>query len=399
MARPAKNALPIGDTGIEVSVSLKQRGDIYSCKFPHPTIKGKYCEVTTGRRSQHEAWAAAAKIVLEMYQPTVKPTARNVTWEQVLEELSFAKGIRARTIELYSNTVKILRVFVETARPIDISEAKANRFAELYASTPYTRTKAEGAKQYTRSAKTVDNAIHFLSCLWTRLKKMGYVNSNPWQSVPRPDIPKKQPTAPTEQEFAEFFAWLDAKEWELMSVLLRLKSLSGCRTLDVCSLGTKHFDPKAGAVIIPPELDKTHRERLIPLPPDLAKRINLIKGRVYLWDRYTPETQQRDARATDKFYPKLLAMAVRRLFRRYYIECPERPRIKPHDFRRRAITLTVKATGSVDAAASALGVRPETAMRHYIDAEKAFKGQELMRKMADILLPQNPAPIVPEPEK
>ncbi len=178
-----------------------------------------------------------------------------------------------------------------------------------------------------------------------------------------------------------------------MSVFLRVKSLAGCRTLDLCSVEAKQF--KMGTLTITHDQDKTARERQIPLPTGLANRLETIRGKVFLWERYTPETQERDSRATAEFRPELLAMAVRRLFVQYAEKFPDRTHLRPHDLRRRAITLTVKATGSIDAAAAALGVRADTASRHYLDSAKAFDSAELMRKMAGVLLPQT-APESPQ---
>lgn len=217
---------------------------------------------------------------------------------------------------------------------------------------------------------------------------MGYANSNPWEKIPRPPIPKKAPSAPTEDDFAQFFAWVDAKRWELMSVYLRVKSLACCRTLDLCQVRAKQFDAKAGTLTITAEQDKTHRERIIHLPAELVKRLDAIRGKHFLWENYTPETQERDARARDEFRPELLAMAVRRLFQQYAKKFPDRKKITPHSLRRRGITLVVKATGSVDAASALIGIRAETAKRNYLDTEKAFDTKAIMEKMAGILLPK-----------
>jgi hypothetical protein len=46
------------------------------------------------------------------------------------------------------------------------------------------------------------------------------------------------------------------------------------------------------------------------------------------------------------------------------------------------------ATGSVDKTAQALGVHPETARKHYLDAQQAFDSAELFKKLAGVLVPK-----------
>lgn len=60
----------------------------------------------------------------------------------------------------------------------------------------------------------------------------------------------------------------------------------------------------------------------------------------------------------------------------------------PHSFRRRAITLIATATQSIDATAQAIGVSPATARRYYLDAQRAFNTDEIMKKVAGTLLPK-----------
>jgi hypothetical protein len=78
---------------------------------------------------------------------------------------------------------------------------------------------------------------------------------------------------------------------------------------------------------------------------------------------------------------------VAALFRDWNAENPDR-RLKPHDLRKRAITLTVAATQSIDQTAEAIGIDPGTARRYYLDAKRAIDGQELRRKMANVLRPE-----------
>jgi len=406
MARPAANPLPLHD-GRTVSASLKQRGDVYRVQFPDPLKPGTYKEVTTGKRTENEAWQEAGKIVLASYTAAgLKPTAKTITWDEVLVELAKHGGkrsvkLRDNTLSMYSQAVANLRKTVATRGPADVSTETARRFATLFASTPYTRGKPQAVKrgpdkgkvvepkQYVRSAKTVDNAIHFLSCLWSAIIDMKLAHANPFADCPRPTVDTTRPTIPTEADFQNLFAWIESRGWELMSVFLRVKALAGCRTQDLCQVKTYQFDAMAGTLTILPSQNKTKQTRTIPLPESLAKRVEAIKGEGDLWGRYAESIREHkdDPRIVSEFSPKRLGWAVRRLFEQYAALFPDRPRITPHNLRSRAITQAVKISGSVDAAAEAIGVKSQTARKHYLDSEKAFDSTELLKKMASALLP------------
>jgi hypothetical protein len=81
-------------------------------------------------------------------------------------------------------------------------------------------------------------------------------------------------------------------------------------------------------------------------------------------------------------------VVVNNIFREFNEANPDQPRFTPHALRRRAITATVKATGSVDAAATAIGVHPQTARSHYLDAQQAFDTADIMRKVAESRRPK-----------
>ena len=50
----------------------------------------------------------------------------------------------------------------------------------------------------------------------------------------------------------------------------------------------------------------------------------------------------------------------------------------------------------VDAAATALGVHAQTARTHYLDAQRAFQTEDVMRKVAEALRPKIKGPATPE---
>ena len=347
MGRPTKEPPFKLSDGRETPVTLKKRGNVFRVQFKTP--EGKWTEVTTGRTDSATAWSEAGKIVLAAYSPTAKSDPRKATWEQVVKELptfEFKSGTaRPRSLEAYTSRLNVFREQLKadgkpTYGPNDVTVDVAKRFKHLYQTGTFSKSKKEGAKQYKRSTSTVRTTLRLLSCLWNHLITAGLANANPWEQVSRPQPPKLVPTAPTEPDIDHFFEWIDRKGWELLSVFFRIKALSACRTEDLCQARSDQFDPKAGTLNIDAAHDKTNQEGKIPLPEDLAKRLNTIKGKTYLWERYAVESQKyRPGRRNAKeFKQSLMYWFIDDVCPQYRREFPDRPHFTPHDLRRRAIT-------------------------------------------------------------
>lgn len=400
MSRPPKHPAYELKDGREVHFTLKLRAGIYAVQFPDPHRQGKYREISTGERHPADAWREAREIIDAAYADTEPPRPTGpVTWDEIHALLSQMEGLhRPRAVEPYTGAIRNLRRYVESAGPFDVTVEKAKLFKTLYETQPFSKGKPKPVEQgepippkaYKRKPKTVENALRRLSGLWMKLlahKPTPLARGNPWSDVERPKVPTTVPVTPSEGDWAQFFGWIDSKEWELMSVFLRVKSLAGCRTNDLCHVKAGQWDRRTRILTIEPEEDKTHQQRKIPLPTDLASRLNAVAGAEYLWDGYG-ESLRRIGRKRVKvgFRPKRLSWAVRRIFEEYEAEHPDRTKLTPHDLRGRAITILVEKTQSIDATAEALNVTAATVKRHYLDRQKAFRSQELLKKMAEVLV-------------
>jgi hypothetical protein len=62
--------------------------------------------------------------------------------------------------------------------------------------------------------------------------------------------------------------------------------MSACRLNDLAHVRSDQLDTHVKTMTINPDQDKTHRERIIPLPADLCFDLEKIKGPVFLWERY-----------------------------------------------------------------------------------------------------------------
>lgn len=362
------------------------RGKSYGVRFAGPD--GKRVEKTTGTSIKSDAYLAAAKIVLREYQPSLPPDPKTTTWNEALDALP--PDMRERTLTTYRSTVHNLREELpDTKGPNDITPELAKRFRVNYGKGTFSKSDKSDAKSYKRSAKTVENQIRRLSGLWGHLKEAGIVTANPWQSVPRPTVPKKSVSIPTETLVDEFMGWLDARypDWPFFKLFVTTKALAGCRTSDLCHVKSRQL--RDGCLVIEADQDKTHRERTIPLPPALFAQLDGIKGKTHLWESYSAgaKVHRRGKRNLSTFKPITLYWAVADIFRDFNEARPGLPRLTPHAFRRRAITRMVMATQSIDQTAAAIQIDPSTARRYYLDHKAAFDGAELMKKMAGVLWP------------
>ncbi len=176
--------------------------------------------------------------------------------------------------------------------------------------------------------------------------------------------------------------------WELIKTFLRVKMVAGCRLQDLCRIESCQFDSRAGTLLITADQDKTHQERLISLPPVLVEALTRFRGDRYLWERYAVDSvvYRSGRRRAKEFTPKVLYNAIQSIFREYGKANPGN-KVKTHDLRKRAITLTVMAmNGDIEAAAQAIPVTSDTARRHYLDTKRAYNAADIQRKTAGVLL-------------
>lgn len=404
MGRHARHTLTLPD-GRTVGFSPKARGGLFRAVFPHPAEPGRYVEAATGvpvpkgwapGKAAPPGWFAAARAAVQAAyadRPAAAPADRPPTWAEAGALLQ--EGVaREATRRTYRSAFGLAAAaHPDLPGPAALTAAHAARFARAYAAGRYRR--GPGAADRPRGAQTVYTTLNNLSTVWGRLRKLGAVAENVWAGVDRPRVPRKLPRVPAEASVDALYAWLDrrfpgpdGRGWPLLKLFVDVKRVAGCRLNDLCQVRSAQLDPAAGTLRILADQDKTHRERLVHLPPGLAAALDALKGPEYLWERYAAESAvyrpgRRRARA---FSPSLVYHAVKSAFREFGRAHPEH-KVTTHDLRRRAITLTVVAAGGdVGAAAQAIPVTPQTAQRHYLDATRAYDAAALQRKAAGLLL-------------
>ena len=379
--------------GRRVGYSLLPRHGIHRAKFRDPDDKVK--ELSTGFRTVGDAHAEAARLIAEVYRPTLPAGVRGATWADAESDVR-ASNLRPETVADYLTAITIIRRLLPKANgPADVTPDTARAAIRLYASTPY-RKGSLGADRR-RSPNTVRALARKAAALWGHFRAAGFASVNPWDDSSSLNLPKPQrkpPVAPTDDDVKELLEYLSARypDWPDPVLWVQVKELAGCRTLDLCSLRSDQL--KDGRLTFDASQTKTHTARSVPLPADLFGALRAIAGPVYLWEQFVPNARRVRSprgksvlRSRDDFSPVAVDNVMSNLFKEFntHPNRKGRPRLTPHGLRRKAITTAVVLSGgSADAAAAAIGLHPLTARAHYLDLKQAFDADALFAKMADV---------------
>jgi integrase len=398
MGRQSENSVSLLDGKITVGYGLTKRTGYFRVRFKSPDGT-RYLEYSTGEEKISDARNKAAEIITRAYFP---PGAHPVEtgWDKALTELD-TSSLRPETVRDYRKVISLVRnLLPETAGPADVTLPLALRFRKHYGEGRYRKGKDSTAKEYTRSAVSLKATLRKLRSLWQKhFRTAGYVKQNPWLDVPYPETERKAVKVPPEANVSQFFQWLNQQfpGWVLLRALVEVKALSGCRTWDICQLRSSQL--QGNRLTFLASQTKHKRERTIPLPDDLANVLNQMKGETWLWEQYDQDVKRFRPKAQTReggFDPKRLYNGIANLFKDYNLAHPEAP-LKPHDLRRRAITLLAKETGSIDLTATAIGIDPATARRYYLDQKAAFDTDEILTRLAGTLRQPSTAVTAPLP--
>jgi integrase len=407
LGQKAKYLFALED-GRKVGGTPKKRGTLFKVQFRDPAEE-KYREAATGvvvpkgwskSKRPPDAWFdEAEKAIRTAYTPPASGAggSATTTWEEA-EALVLACFEREGSRRTYRSAFRLIRrAFPDLRGPADLTAEQAEQFALAHAAGKYRRTKDDTGAERPRSAEAVRTTLRNLSVLWNRMsgKSLRLVAENVWEEVTRPKKEKRLPRVPPEEAFDKLDEWLvkkfpgpDGKGWPLLQLFIDVKSLAGCRLNDLCQVKSWQFDAQAGSLLITADQDKTNQERRVVLPPWLAARLDKVKGATFLWERYCEDSAvyRPGKRRATVFKPSVLYHAVQSIFREYGHAMPQH-KVKTHDFRRRAITLTSDMVGGdMNKVAEAIGVTPETANRHYLDRKRVTDAAEVQRQMAGVLL-------------
>lgn len=357
--------------GHHVGYSVKKRGND-PCFFLYFRGKdGRRLERDTNKIRSKDAHEAAHAIIEQEYAPApVDPEA--VSWDDTIERLKkrwAASGNRPATLAYYLKLIRLLRkVYPNSPGPSWLSPSGAERWRDEMMTTP-------GRKGKPRSGHYVDGLLVGLSALWQTwfMDELKIVPGNPWQDVTRPKVDKIPVRYATDDQVKHLHAWLAERfgDWQLPRLFLDTLEYTGRRLNEVCRL--KSAQLRGGRLVFLAASTKGRKEQSVPLPEGLAKSLEAIKGNEWLWECYPAGLRAAlvakawpSHQLKDEFTPERLYNWVETLFTEYREAFPDRPRLTPHMFRKRAFTAAWNDGMDMRDAAIAYSCHVETVMKHYV---------------------------------
>ena len=386
-------------TGDRVRYSFVQRNsDTYRVRFKGPL--GKLVEISTGCSRKVDAIDAAHRIILEEYGQ-VAPAVERMPWETARARLSegmLADGKRQRTVQEYLKSLKGLAAMFPLAKgPADITDRMAGDFKSKFASGRTVRKKnlkpGETAPARKRQPQTLDSQLRMLKAAFMWFKKLGLVDTNPFENVAFPELDRHEVKFVRQDDVGDFFVWLEKRfpTWPMPRLFFSVKALTACRLEDVCSLRSEQLQD--GRLVFTADLTKNRSERYALLPAELYAELDAYKGPTHLWERYPAELIAANKahgwpthRQKAEFTPQRLSLWVLQLMGNYHRETGHT--LRTHDFRRAAFTRAAEEDIHPKRAAAAFDVTAETMLRYYTATEKKKTSDDVLGSLADKLLPK-----------
>jgi len=149
------------------------------------------------------------------------------------------------------------------------------------------------------------------------------------------------------------------RKWLLADILV-----TGCRLGDLCNVRTADLRGK-DRLVFTPATTKARKERVAVLPGDIFAKLKALAGPVYLWQSYAADLPKYlklrgvpTHRVVPKFDPERLCWWAKDEVDDFNKAHPDMPKLKSHDFRKRAVTEAHRAGLDVDTAAAVVGILP-----------------------------------------
>lgn len=389
------------DDGREIGFGLVVRDDSGTYSVQFRDIDGtKYIIRTTGERSRPRAVSAAERIVREHYRPP-EAAIRRMTWEDLLDELPKhlkVDGARPATVADYLDTIRQVRT--AAVMPAAVSTGIAQQWCNRYLGGTFSRAKGEDVRTYSRSPRTLHARVRKLRAIWGKylVRRLRVVDENPWVTVDLPKLDRLPVRTLSTDQVAAFFNWLAERwhGWELPTLFFETKAVTGCRLGDLCSVRSADLKGK-DRLVFASSSAKARKERVAVLPHDLFEKLKGVAGSVYLWESYASDIPHYlklrgvpTHRVVPEFDPERLCWWAKDEVDDFNKAHPDKPKLKSHDFRKRAVTEAHRAGLDVDTAAAAVGMSSSTARAYYLAMDQEKAAAQLAAKLADTLRPRKP---------
>ncbi len=379
--------------GTVVGFNIKKRSNEPSYFVYFRSRTGKRLERDTNQTAVGKAIEAAKAIIRKEYEQAFA-SPRKTTWDEaktLMKERAETDGLRDTSIGYYQKLIRLMnRDFPSVAGPADISSDMAEAWRKEFSRKP-TRRKLPP------SPHTVFYTIRGLRTMWEKwfVRTLGICPQNPWADIEEPKADKIEVKTISDEQFAEFLAWIDDRfsGWTLPRLILTTKAVTGCRLADIC--GVRSDQLQSGKLIFHAAQTKGRKERKVPLPEKLFKQLQAIQGPVFLWENYPAGLKESLTKCgfpthqlRPEFSPRRLYHWIETLFIDYASANPDKPRITSHMLRKRAFTAAWEAGIDARKAAIAIGCNPDTMMKHYVKMDEEAVTNEVMDALAEKLAPR-----------
>jgi integrase len=379
--------------GSLVGFSVKQRDDGSTYFVYFRGLDGRRLERDTAQTGVIRAVDAAKAIIEREYAPP-PCNIDNISWDETIGRLTArlkTSGNRPGTHGYYIKLIRMVQAaYSSTAGPAEITPAMAAAWRDKLMSTP-------GKWKKPLSAHYVAGLIEGMVSLWQKwfVDDLKIVSANPWADIAVPKRDKLTIKIVSDEQISHFLGWTDERfsGWKLPRVFFAVKTLTGCRLMDLCSLCSTQL--QGGRLVFSADEQKGRKERRVPIPPDLYAALEATKGVTYLWESH-PEGLKAALKKkgwpthqiNGDFAPKRLYFWVESLFADYHSDNPDRPRITSHMFRKRAFTAAWAAKIDARRAALAIGCNVDTMMKHYVQCDEQAVTDEVFAELTPRLAPK-----------
>jgi integrase len=176
----------------------------------------------------------------------------------------------------------------------------------------------------------------------------------------------------------------------LPQLFLETKAVTGCRLMDLCAVESSQL--RDGRLHFRPDQTKGRKARSVPLPAELATRLEAVKGETYLWEAHPAGLKDAIRRMgypthqiKPDFLPRRLYHRVEPLFLDDGKAYPDRPKIHSHQLRKRAFTAAWRNNVDPREAAITCGCNVDIVMKHYVSLDEQAVTDEVTRQLAGVL--------------
>jgi integrase/recombinase XerC len=197
------------------------------------------------------------------------PVSQPLTIQTFLDHLKFQKRYSQHTIISYRNDLEAFFTFLhEDYGELELKDIKA----------AYVRTWLASLKDAGITSKTINRKISSLKSFFKHQLKQGQLQVSPMATIISPKVGKRLPEYVDEKGTEQLFTVVEfpaGRMGDMERLILELLYNTGIRKAELIGLSNKNVDGAASAIKV---LGKGSKERIIPVSPELMKKLQQFKS-------------------------------------------------------------------------------------------------------------------------